>query len=433
MRSPYQIIGLDELMARTEGRRSLVVALIDGPVWARHPYLAQNALRWLPTRPRVDDGDSSHPAARAHGTFMAGMLVARRDSPSPGICPGCTLLVRPIFDDTGAAGVGEPATVDARTLADAMVECVDAGARVLNLSVAASDLTAQGEQRCAEALDYMLRHGALAVAAAGNQGMLVSSVITRHPGVVPVIATDERGMATAYSNIGRSAGLHGVSVPVEAIRGLIPDGVAPGRGGTSVVTPVVAGAAALLWSLFPDASATQIRSALVGEVRLRTSVVPPLLDARRAYTTLASPGASIAASMREGGMGDESDHEGFQPDTSAVATDGAHVGEPPHAGAREQVTLQHCGLPGCQVPGTHQHVAPPAALGYVYALGRLHVRFPSLGVEKEFAQAVGRDETTRLSDSAVAHRVLTDPTNLIATWPACCAGCWRSRALTPTF
>src|SRR5262245_15507603 len=36
-------------------------------------------------------------AACLHGTFVAGMLSARRSAMAPAICPACTLLLRPIF------------------------------------------------------------------------------------------------------------------------------------------------------------------------------------------------------------------------------------------------------------------------------------------------------------------------------------------------
>jgi hypothetical protein len=56
--------------------------------------------------------------------------------------------------------------------------------------------------------------------------------------------------------------------------------------------------------------------------------------------------------------------------------------------------------------------APPpgAALvpsSYVYALGRVEPRFPRLAVEKEFAQAMGRAETTGLTDRQALHTVLS--------------------------
>jgi hypothetical protein len=48
---------------------------------------------------------------------------------------------------------------------------------------------------------------------------------------------------------------------------------------------------------------------------------------------------------------------------------------------------------------------------YVYALGRIVPRLPSLGVEKEFAQATGRAETADLTDRQAFHEVLADPRN----------------------
>jgi hypothetical protein len=47
---------------------------------------------------------------------------------------------------------------------------------------------------------------------------------------------------------------------------------------------------------------------------------------------------------------------------------------------------------------------PPA---YVYAIGRVEVRFPSIAVEKEFAQATARTETTGKTDQQSFHAVLS--------------------------
>jgi hypothetical protein len=45
------------------------------------------------------------------------------------------------------------------------------------------------------------------------------------------------------------------------------------------------------------------------------------------------------------------------------------------------------------------------------AIGRIEPRFPSLGLEKEFAQAAGRAETAGLTDRETVHAVLSDPGN----------------------
>jgi subtilisin family serine protease len=59
-------------------------------------------------------------------------------------------------------------------------------------------------------------------------------------------------------------------------------------GGTSVATPFVTGAIALLWSEFPAATAAEVKLAVTQSNGVRrTTVVPPLLDAWAAYQVMA--------------------------------------------------------------------------------------------------------------------------------------------------
>lgn len=48
---------------------------------------------------------------------------------------------------------------------------------------------------------------------------------------------------------------------------------------------------------------------------------------------------------------------------------------------------------------------------YVYALGKVEVRFPTMAVEKEFAQATARGETEGLTDQQVFHAILIERQN----------------------
>lgn len=50
-------------------------------------------------------------------------------------------------------------------------------------------------------------------------------------------------------------------------------------------------------------------------------------------------------------------------------------------------------------------------VSFVYALGRVEARFPSLAAEKEFAQATGRAETARKTDQETFHTVLSKREN----------------------
>jgi hypothetical protein len=69
-----------------------------------------------------------------HGTFVAGILCARRDSIAPAICPGCTLIVRPIFSED-KNGIGKMPSATPEEVAVAVIDTVLAGARVINLEL----------------------------------------------------------------------------------------------------------------------------------------------------------------------------------------------------------------------------------------------------------------------------------------------------------
>jgi hypothetical protein len=66
-----------------------------------------------------------------------------------------------------------------------------------------------------------------------------------------------------------------------------------------------------------------------------------------------------------------------------------------------------CGGAGESAPEGVETAGP----SYVYAIGRVEPRFPSLAVEKEFAQATGRGGTAGLSDRQALHAVLTQRAN----------------------
>lgn len=68
-----------------------------------------------------------------------------------------------------------------------------------------------------------------------------------------------------------------------------------------------------------------------------------------------------------------------------------------------------CGCGGAAVAapnGTAQ-----AAPSYIFALGRVEVRFPSLSIEKEFAQSIGRADTAGLTDRQAMRAALSERGN----------------------
>jgi subtilisin family serine protease len=281
-------VGLKPLMEIGSGAPETVIGLLDGPVATDHPDLMSKNIRETPGGPSGDCLQTPSEACR-HGTFIAGILSARRGSAAPAICPGCTLLLRPIFKESTRGGNAAPLpTATPAELAEAIIECVDGGPHVLNLSAAFAQPSTRGERHLEEALDYAAGRGVIVVAASGNQGTLGSSVITRHPWVIPVVACDVRGRPVGQTNLGGSIGRRGLCAPGDSITSLEAGGGSLTSGGTSVAAPFVTGAIALLWSVFPRAEAPRVKFAVTETYGgRRNTVVPPLLDARAAYQAMA--------------------------------------------------------------------------------------------------------------------------------------------------
>lgn len=280
------LVHLTPLMERTRGRREVAIGLIDGPVVTDHPELAGANLQEIPGAAAGGCG-RFRSAACLHGTFVAGILVARRESGTPAICPDCTLVLRPIFTESPAAPDAVPGATP-EELADAIVDCVISGARIVNLSAALTRAGAgRGERAIEQALHLAAHRGVLVVASAGNQGVLGNTAITRHPWVIAVIACDRRGAPLPESNLGNSIGRRGLSAPGESITSLKPDGGTLSLGGTSVAAPIVTGAIALAWAEYPEATASQVRSALdLAHAGRRSGVVPALLNAWAVFESL---------------------------------------------------------------------------------------------------------------------------------------------------
>lgn len=285
---PVDLVRLRPLMASGTGSAEVVVAVIDGPV-AAHPDLPALSGTAGPGPHEVPG--SRETTAAAHATFVAGVLVARRGSSAPAICPGCTMLVDPVLD--GAA------PVPVSRMAAAVARCVDRGAWIINLSVSTAAPAARTERELTVALDYAMRRHRLVVAATGNQAALGGSALTAHPWVIPVAGFTRRGLPMAESNLGASVGRRGLGGPGEGVTSTAPGGGYVRGGGTSVAAAFVTGALALLWSAFPHAPGALVRAVAVGTSRSgrRPSVVPPLLNADAAYRALAV--AARGAAMPE--------------------------------------------------------------------------------------------------------------------------------------
>jgi hypothetical protein len=83
-----------------------------------------------------------------------------------------------------------------------------------------------------------------------------------------------------------------------------------------------------------------------------------------------------------------------------------YSGEGTGASLLNQPARRHSGAP-CAACGTQQPAATSGDSSYIYAVGRIEARFPRLSVEKEFAQARARIETSGQTDRQVFREVLS--------------------------
>jgi subtilisin family serine protease len=288
---PLNQTGLQSLMNVSTGRSDLVIGIIDGPVDLNHPAFQTSKIKTIRDL-QFNACKNASSIACSHGTFVAGILCAKRGLSAPAICPNCEIILNPIFreEDTNKTSnrnvIFPSATPE--ELSNAIIETVDAGAKIINLSLGLSTSSLTVYDKLQQAYDYALHKGVIIVVAAGNQGDIGNISLINHQWIIPVAACDENGLLDPISNFGASIGNRGLMAPGVNIKSTYPGGQYSHMNGTSFATPFVTGAIALLWSIFTDATAASIIYSIIRNVssNRRRSVIPPLLNAEAAWQLL---------------------------------------------------------------------------------------------------------------------------------------------------
>lgn len=380
-------IGLEALIANGPGARRIVVGMIDGPVDMSHPDLRDAEIRSIGPAADAACTVAESPACQ-HGTMVAGVLVASRSSRAPGLCPGCTLLVRPIFCE--ALDLESCPLVTPDHLSTALGEVMAAGARIVNMSVGLADSGARSSSSLRLAYDNARRKGVLLVAASGNHGTSNVNPLFDHPWVISVAAADPDGRVSSQSN---QAG--GVLAPGVDVMSTAPGGGYRSMTGTSMAAPFVTGALALLWSQWPEAAPEQLRRAILPVGAGRSGRSPPLLNAEAARQALErqldrstlQPSGEAADTMTE----TETAAEPIEappprsiPDSQPTASAGVLAAVEPVSAEIEP----QCGCGGHQTDCSCGGLQPAdGSPSYIYAVGEIKPLFPSLGLQKEFEYA----------------------------------------------
>ncbi|MFI7606071.1 S8 family serine peptidase [Micromonospora sp. NPDC049366] len=253
----------------------VTVAVLDTGVDDTHPDLAGRIVE-----ARDFSGSGSARDGHGHGTHVAATIAgsgAASGGLRKGVAPGARLLVGKVLNDGGGG-------YDSDIIAG-MEWAAHAGAKVINMSLG-GDPT-DGTDPMSQALnDLTAETGALFVIAAGNAG---DARTVGSPGAatsaLTVGAVDRDDNLASFSSRGPRVGDNGlkpeITAPGVGIVAARAAGTAMGglvderytaASGTSMATPHVAGAAAILAQDHPDWAAGKLKDALVSTTKANPSL-----------------------------------------------------------------------------------------------------------------------------------------------------------------
>ncbi len=235
----------------------VTVGVVDSGVDQTHPDLAGRE------QAERNFGESPDTVDRiGHGTHVGSTVAA--------VAPGAKLLDAKVFDDDGFATESE--------VIAGMTWAVEQGADVLNLSLGADDRPEVDPLEAA--VDTLsAEHGVLVVVAAGNAyrpGTIGSPASA--DAALAVGAVDGSDAPADFSSRGPRIG-DGAVKPEITAPGVDITAAQPGGGhaewsGTSMATPHVAGAAALLAQQHPEWTGAQLKAALVASATPSSGATP---------------------------------------------------------------------------------------------------------------------------------------------------------------
>lgn len=242
----------------TQGHPDLTVAVIDSGVDYGHMAFSGRMLIGY----NYVDNNMDPKDQQAHGTHVAG-IIAGDDGNIRGIAPKVKIMGIKVFSPQGFAG-GE------HVLARAIRYATQHGASVINLSLGSPTLYDCGQytdfmRSLNSAIDEAYASGVNVVTAAGNEAydfIHGRCSVQQNVNQIPVIATNELDRLAPFSNYPNFTHPKAISAPGVNIFSSIPRELACDEvlckmpydymDGTSMSSPVVAGALALIRSAMYD-------------------------------------------------------------------------------------------------------------------------------------------------------------------------------------
>jgi thermitase len=246
---PYQVlqwalkkIGAEYAWNYSLGSSDILIAIVDTGIDYNHPDLTSNYVAlgydWV-----NDDNDPMDD--NGHGTHCAGIIAAAINN-NEGIAglAQVKIMAEKALDNEGYGWTDD--------VASAIIHAVDNGAKIISCSWGSNSDSVLLHQ----VIKYAYEKGALIVAAAGNEYSSVKVYPAAYPEVIAVTAVDENDEPAYFTNFGDWVEI--AAPGVDILSTYIGNSYAR-LSGTSMSAPMVAGVAALTWSVFPWMSRDQVR------------------------------------------------------------------------------------------------------------------------------------------------------------------------------
>lgn len=284
------LIKANSLWSQGYEGNGILVGVVDGMVDTSHAQLNGNIAVNSAEIPdnKIDDDKNgfvddvrgiqansgqNDPKVNRHGTHVTGIIVAdSSQGPISGVAPKAKVIPAQFIGNDGGGSIGDAIV--------ALNYVANRGAKIINMS--------WGLDACVEVpnlqstLQELNSKGILLITAAGNgdsRGVGVNvDVYPSFPSAynfanqINVAASTTGNYLIGFSNYGTRS-VH-VAAPGVGIYSTIPNNQVEVMSGTSMAAPMVSGAAALLWSAIPNATASQIKQALLSSV----DIPAPSLD-----------------------------------------------------------------------------------------------------------------------------------------------------------
>ncbi|MEZ0482249.1 S8 family serine peptidase [Planococcus sp. SSTMD024] len=241
----HRLIGSESAWDKTTGKADVLVAVIDDGFDLLHPDLKGRTVSPF----NVITGKPGDVSVEIHGTHVAGLIAGNMGNElfGVGVAPSTSIMPIDVFD--GPDGF-------ISDVAAGVYHAVDNGADIINMSlVAYSDTKA-----LREAVQYAHSKNVLVVAAAGNDGISSPYYPAAYKEVVSVSSTDATDKRSGFSNFGKTID---IAAPGSGVFSIFPNKSFGEMDGTSMSTPIVSGAAALLKANEPKLSNADIAGRLM--------------------------------------------------------------------------------------------------------------------------------------------------------------------------